>query len=106
MKTFLLRSLLIVALALPATLPAQSAEADKAFAEFEAAKRPAPPTGLDTSDRAAQLRWSDSAQQEIGKRGLDLIAAYPNDPRRWEVVQFLSSSLRPYFVKEIGPDFA
>ncbi|HRP05552.1 MAG TPA: hypothetical protein PLV87_11625, partial [Opitutaceae bacterium] len=53
-----------------------------------------------------QLRWSDSAQQEIGKRGLDLIAAYPNDPRRWEVVQFISSGIRPYFVKEIGPDFA
>ncbi|MBP7140940.1 MAG: TlpA family protein disulfide reductase [Opitutaceae bacterium] len=105
MKPLLLGSL-IVALALPAILPAQSADADRAFADFESSKRPTPPSGLDTSDRAAQLRWSDSAQQEIGKRGLDLIAAYPNDPRRWEIVQFISSGIRPYFVKEIGPDFA
>lgn len=105
MKPLILGSL-IVALSLPVMLPAQSAEADKAFAAFEASKRPTPPSGVDTSDRAAQLRWADSAQQELGKRGLDLIAAYPNDPRRWEVVQFISSGIRPYFVKEIGPDFA
>ncbi len=84
----------------------QSAQADKAFAAFDASKQASPPDEVKNGDRAAQMRWMDTKQQDLIQKGLALYAAYPTDPRRWEVVLFMTQGLRPTFIKEIGADFA
>jgi len=105
MTSRFLSLLFTLLLAGPALLRADAA-ADQAFADFEAAKSAPTPDEVRKGDRAAQMRWSDSRQQDLFNRGVALYVAQPTDPRRWEVVHFITQSLRPTFIKEIGPDFA
>ncbi len=93
-------------LALGAVLRAATpVSADQALAEFENAKQTPPPDEIRQGGRAAQFRWMDAKQQELARRGLELYTTYPTDPRRWEVVQFITDAIRPAFVKDIGADF-
>lgn len=99
MKSRFLALTVSLLLALPALLRADE------FADFETAKAAPTPDEVRKSDRATQVRWSDSRQQELFNQGVALYAAHPTDPRRWDVVLFITQSLRPTFIKEIGADY-
>lgn len=94
----------------PADVPAPGANpptaADRAFAALGAAKNATAPADL-KQDPAARLRWMDAHRQALHRCALDLYAAWPNDPRRWDAALVIyGGGYEPLFIKEIGPDFA
>ncbi len=93
--------ILLAPLAVLLTPVRGESQADRDFADFQAAKKLQPPREL---TKAEFIQWADQAQQQLAKRGLELYAAYPQDPRRWEIVQFLGA-LRLRFIQSVPPDF-
>ncbi|MBP8256951.1 MAG: TlpA family protein disulfide reductase [Opitutaceae bacterium] len=78
-------------------------DADKAFADFEAYRDQKPPAGRFKSQEEA-LRWADGTQREIWKRGLELYAAFPNDPRCWDMLHAVLMVQQQIFIKEYRAD--
>jgi peroxiredoxin len=70
--------------------------ADAAFAAFQSLRKSSPPA--QGNDQQTIALWKDRQQQAIIKAGVDFYKANPADPRRWEVVQVLSTTT-PSFIK-------
>lgn len=86
----------------PAAAPAPAVAAaltpaDAAFAAFQDLRKASPPT--EGMDRRKMMLLRDEQLKAIVKAGLDFYEANPADPRRWDVVQALSTTT-PIFIQD------
>jgi thiol-disulfide isomerase/thioredoxin len=93
--------LVISVLTLRAQAAGSSTDAD--YASFQALLKEAPPGTSKELGMEKYLTWIDAHRQKMTGAGMAFYAAYPAEPRRWDVVLALSNQ-PPFFAKGFGPE--
>lgn len=96
---------LLICIGSLARLPAQpdASTADSDYAAYQKLIHMKPPGSPKEMGAAQYYTWRDANRQAIKSAAMGFYAAYPTDPRRWELV-LLAVRVPPDFIKGFGPD--